>query len=219
MIKFSENLARLLAEKDYDLPHQLRKKACDEAVEFYHNVMNEPQVFGSKESIIDFEIDSVKVNGLYLEFGVAQAVHTNYIASKIAPEIIHGFDSFSGFPESFDGTSKKFHDYNGKPPEVRNNVILHEGWFEDTIPKFKNDTKEKIAYLNIDCDLYSSTKTIFDYLGDRIQKGTIIHFDEYLNFPDWKKHEYKAFAEFVKNDIKFEYIGIGSKGNVAVKIL
>ncbi|EGG41230.1 hypothetical protein Nlim_2039 [Candidatus Nitrosarchaeum limnium SFB1] len=218
LIKFSENLARLITEKDYDLPHQLKKQATKEAVEFYKKEMN-CQVFSSKKSIIDFELESVKVDGLYLEFGVAKAEHTNYIAEKIKPFVIHGFDSFKGFPESWNGTSKKYHDYDGNMPEVRKNVILHDGWFEDTIPKFVESNREKIAYLNIDCDLYSSTKTVFDNLGDRIQKGTIIHFDEYLNFPDWKKHEYKAFAEFVKNDIKFEYIGIGPKGNVAVKIL
>lgn len=218
LVNFSENLARLIREKDYDLPHQLKVRATKEAVEFYHDNMPNAQVFNNKKQMIDFELDNVKVNGLFLEFGVAKAVHTNYIASKIKQNI-HGFDSFRGFPESWNGTSKSFHDYKGVMPKVVKNVILHDGWFNDTIPKFAQTNNEKIAYLNIDCDLYSSTKTVFDILGDRIQTGTIIHFDELLNFPDWKNHEYKAFMEFVKNNnIKFEYIAIGTNGMITVKI-
>uniref|UniRef100_A0AAT9J7L3 ORF14 n=1 Tax=Nitrosopumilaceae spindle-shaped virus TaxID=3065433 RepID=A0AAT9J7L3_9VIRU len=218
LVNFSENLARLITQKDYDLPHQLKANATREAVEFYHKFMN-CQVFNDKKSMIDFELEQVKVDGLYLEFGVAKATHTNYIASKIDPKIIHVFDSFRGFPESWNGTSKDYHNYNGVMPKVSHNVILHNGWFEDTIPKFVKENNEKIAYLNIDCDLYSSTKTIFNNLGDKIQNGTIIHFDEYLNFPDWKNHEFKAFMEFVKEkNISFEYIGVGN-GMVAVKLI
>jgi len=146
-----------------------------------------------------------------LEFGVAKAEHTNYIAKKIK-QTLHGFDSFQGFPESWGGTSKSYHNYNGKMPKVRKNVILHKGWFSETIPEFVRSNNEKIAYLNIDCDLYSSTKTVFDCLGDRIQVGTIIHFDELFNFPDWKVHEYKAFMEFVKeHNVGFEYMACGGR--------
>ena len=220
LIRFSEYLARLITEKDYDLPHQLKKQATKEAVEFYYNNMQNGQVFNSKKSMLDFELEKVIPNGLYLEFGVAQALHTNYIASKIPKFQIHGFDGFKGFPESWNGTSKEFHNYNGKMPKVRENVILHDGWFDKTLPIFVKETDEKIAYLNIDCDLYSSTKTVFDNLGDKIQVGTIIHFDEYLNFPDWRYHEYKVWNEFVdKNHVKFEYIAIGVKGMVAVRVL
>ena len=44
--------------------------------------------------------------------------------------------------------------------------------------------------------------------------------DEYLDFPDWRNHEFKVWAEFVeKNNVKFEYIAIGTKGMVSVKVL
>lgn len=73
--------------------------------------------------------------------------------------------------------------------------------------------------MHIDCDLYNSTKTIFDNLAPRIKSGTIIVFDEYFNYPNWQQHEYKAFQEFVEdNNIKYEYIAIGY-GQAAVKIL
>jgi hypothetical protein len=54
-----------------------------------------------------------------------------------------------------------------------------------------------IALLHIDCDLYSSTKTIFELLSDRIVPGTVIVFDELVNYPAFKKHEVLAFYEFL----------------------
>jgi hypothetical protein len=51
----------------------------------------------------------------------------------------------------------------GKFPDVRINVQLIKGWFNETLPKFTNllESDDKIALLHIDCDIYSSTKTVF----------------------------------------------------------
>jgi hypothetical protein len=70
----------------------------------------------------------------------------------------------------------------------------------------------------VDCDLYSSTKTIFDLLGHLIYSGTIIIFDELIGYRFWRRHEYKAWMEFVKQaGIAFHYIAFcGMKA--AVKI-
>ncbi|MEO1650873.1 MAG: class I SAM-dependent methyltransferase, partial [Pseudomonadota bacterium] len=59
----------------------------------------------------------------------------------------------------------------------------------------------------IDCDLYSSTVTVFENFADRIKPGSVIVFDEYFNYPNWQAHEHKAFCEFVaKHDTSFRYI-------------
>jgi hypothetical protein len=72
--------------------------------------------------------------------------------------------------------------------------------------------------MHIDCDLFSSTQTIFRLLVDRIVPGTVILFDEYFNFPNWENHEYKAFQEFVaKQGIKYTYLGF-ARQQVAVQI-
>jgi len=214
-----------LVNYDHSIKHQLKSHATKEAVNFYHENMNGAQIFKNKKSMLDYELLLCNGDGLYLEFGVNQAVHTNYIANKIKPKIIHGFDSFSGFPEyynstpSFNAASKKSHDINGILPKVKTNVNLHMGWFDTSIPEFVKEYNEKITYLNIDCDLYSSTKTVFDCIGDRIQKGTIIHFDEFLNFPDWRNHEFKVWNEFVdEKNIEFDYLAIGNRGEVAIKV-
>ena len=37
--------------------------------------------------------------------------------------------------------------------------------------------------------------------------GSIIVFNEYFNYPNWKQHEYKAFQEFVQqHDVQYEYL-------------
>jgi hypothetical protein len=81
---------------------------------------------------------------------------------------------------------------------VRPNVTLHKGWFDQTLPDFVANHPGPIAFLHVDCDLYSSTKTIFQFLGDRIVPGTVILFDEYFNYPGWRDHEHRAFTELVE---------------------
>jgi predicted O-methyltransferase YrrM len=96
------------------------------------------------------------------------------------------------------------------PSGLPNTVHLEVGLFEDTLPSFLDAHPESpIRFMNIDCDTYSSTKTIFDNVYDRIVVGTIIHFDEYTAQGNWEDDEYKAFQEAVEqHDWKFEYLAI-----------
>ena len=68
---------------------------------------------------------------------------------------------------------------------------------------------DTIALLHVDCDLYSSTKTIFNNLHPYIKKGTLIAFDEWCyNFSEsFNDHEQKAFYEYVEQyNVQFEFI-------------
>jgi hypothetical protein len=38
-----------------------------------------------------------------------------------------------------------------------------------------------------------------DALKDRIVEGTVVVFDEYFNYPGWKRHEHRALREFAAN--------------------
>ncbi|GAA6622679.1 hypothetical protein NUACC26_085030 [Scytonema sp. NUACC26] len=63
--------------------------------------------------------------------------------------------------------------------------------------------------LHVDCDLYSSTKTIFRYLGEKLTEGSIIVFDELIEYPGFEEHELKAFYEFaLASEKQFQWIGI-----------
>ena len=107
-----------------------------------------------------------------------------------------------------------------KLPKVRDNVKLHKGWFDESLPLWANNYSGPIAFMHLDADLYSATKTVFEILGDRIVHGTVIQFDEYFNYPGWQNGEYKAFMEFLEMyNVNFEYIGYCDRHEqVAVRI-
>jgi hypothetical protein len=142
-----------------------------------------------------------------------------WIASAVAATV-HGFDSFEGIQEHWNGNPIGAFAQK-KMPKVPDNVEFHVGYFDATLPGFLKSNAETIAFLHVDCDLYSSTVTIFDFLGDRLVPGSIILFDEYYNFHRWQQHEFKAFQEFVaKSGLTYEYIAYSVTGQqVAVKIL
>jgi hypothetical protein len=169
----------------------------------------EVQSVSSWQEVHSLALQHVTIkDGLVLEFGVFQARTINFIAGH-APWTVHGFDSFEGLPESWrDGFGKGAFSI-ATLPEVRANVVLHKGWFDEQIPVFLESQPKPfvISYLHVDCDLYSSTKTIFDLLGDYIVEGTVIVFDEYFNYPGWQMGEFKAFQEFIAGrNLTYQYI-------------
>lgn len=160
-----------------------------------------------------------KVEGLVLEFGVAGGKSVNFIAAEIPGERIYGFDSFEGLPEDWTATYAAGH-FAQALPEVAGNVELVVGWFDQSLPGFLAAHPGPVSYLHVDCDLYSSTKTIFGLLADRIVPGTVIVFDEYFNYPTWREHEHKAFMEFVQaHGVEFRYLGaVNCNKQVAVQV-
>ena len=86
---------------------------------------------------------------------------------------------------------------------------------------FVRENKEPIALLHVDSDLYSSAVTVLTLLEKQIVPGTVIVFDEYMNYPGWQLDEFRAWQEFVRaNDVQYEYIGRVSKHQkVATRVL
>ena len=166
----------------------------------------------SWKNVHKLAIKKIKFDGLILEFGVSGGKSLKYISKIIKDKNIYGFDSFEGLPEDWrDGFKKGIFARNGKIPVFNSNVKLRKGWYDESIPIFIKEIvknkKESISYMHVDCDLYSSTKTIFDLLGDRIKTGTVIVFDEYFNYAGWQLGEYKAFQEFLKQrNLSYEYL-------------
>ena len=150
--------------------------------------------FSPKDRIgnLAYSINQVKINGMYMEFGVENGGSLQIIANNTDNDIkIHAFDSNLGIPELWNGHETG--SFKGQIP-TKDKYIPHEGLFEETLPELQKDI---IAFLHIDCDLYGSTKTIFNYLIDYIVSGTVIVFDEYYGYLAYKEHEYKAFKEFL----------------------
>jgi hypothetical protein len=106
-------------------------------------------------------------------------------------------------------------------PEVPGNVALHKGWFEQTLPAFlAAHPDDGVAFLHVDCDIYSSTVTVLRALGPRLKPGAVLVFDEYFNYPNWQRHEWRAFQEFVRDaGMSYRYLGFAQKnGHVAVML-
>jgi len=154
-------------------------------------------------------IKKCKKEGLFLEFGVFQGGTINFISTLIDENIIYGFDSFEGLPEDWSNiVGKGYFNLEGKLPSVNENVSLIKGWFNETLPNFLAGNKENVSLLHLDCDLYSSVSYCLSQLKDRIVPGTVIIFDDFLNFPNYKEHSIKAFCEFLnETSLNFEPIG------------
>jgi hypothetical protein len=157
------------------------------------------------EVIQEFK-NQYKGNFSILEFGTADGYSftkmlyaTKYLDmdNRIT---VHTFDSFEGMPASVDAKDKdviaddgwvegqfkgRYQDLEDYCRSHYKNYQIHKGYFQDTL------TDENLSFLKnnlpilvwIDCDYYSSTRTVFDKLIPYLPNGCVIYFDDYdFNF-------------------------------------
>lgn len=144
---------------------------------------------------------------LYLEFGVHRGNSMRYWSGKLRhPEAaLHGFDSFLGLPEDFNSEVPKGQfAVGGTPPVIPDpRVKFFVGWFEDSLPRYQLPPHDRLV-LNLDADLYSSTKTVLAAMEPHIVPGTILLFDEFYD----RQHELRAFDEYLtRTGAKFRFLG------------
>lgn len=203
---WNHRFVAMLAEKN--------QRAARSTYDFVDGEMPNANFNANQMAVIDSKKDAImSLGGTILDLGVYKGSSTRALARIFKSETIHGFDSFEGLPEDWAHVLKgAFGDVKGVLPDMPDNVKLYKGWFDDTLPVWRKGYEDKpISLLRIDCDIYSSTKTIFDVLGDLVQKGTWIVFDELIGYRGWEDHEYKAFEEFraTRPDLEFEYVAFG----------
>ena len=160
-------------------------------------------------------------HGQVLEFGVATGRTLNQFAHWLPHKTVYGFDGFDGLPEDWTSRMRKGFFARKHLPRVRRNCELVVGWFNETLPGFVEKRPEPVALLHVDCDLYSSTVTILNNLKNNIVPGTVIVFDEYMNYPGWQLDEFRAWQEHCKMyGVEYEYIGrVSRHQKVAVRVL
>jgi hypothetical protein len=163
---------------------------------------------------------SLLAHGLVLEFGVATGRTLNQFARWLPHKTVYGFDGFDGLPEDWTSRMRKGFFARDHLPRVRSNCKLIVGWFNETLAGFVERHPEPVALLHVDCDLYSSTVTVLDCLQHQIHPGTVIVFDEYINYPGWQQDEFRAWQEFVaRHGIEYDYIGrVSRHQKVAVRV-
>lgn len=214
-------LQRHDALKLRDVEAELQRRALIETSDYVEKNLANVNSVDNPLKVLTVGFQELKFNsGLFLEFGVFSGRTINHIAT-LTNQTVFGFDSFEGLPERWrDGLDAGHFKVNALPI-VHKNVVLLKGWFDQTLPEFLKKNTEEVAFLHVDCDLYSSTKTIFDCLTGRIKPGTVIVFDEYFNYPGWKNGEYKAFQEFLaKTGLGYKYVSYFRNGEqVCVQIV
>jgi hypothetical protein len=112
---------------------------------------------------------------------------------------VHTFDSFEGMPAAVDEKDREWisgddwvpGQFKGRYAELESyctehhyqNYRIHRGYFVKSIDDafLKSLDQHPPALIWIDCDYYSSAKTIFERLIDVIPNGCVIYFDDLDN--------------------------------------
>jgi len=163
--------------------------------------------------------------GDYFEFGVfnGSSLGSAYLTAKrmnLGSIRFFGFDSFEGLPEGTDDEhdilqkgfyccpfekTKECLERRGVNP---GEIIWVEGLYKNTLndETIKKTGIGKIGIVFVDCDTYSSSKAVLDFLAPLITEPAIICLD------DWKLYdmdikgtgEYKSFNEFLEKNRHIE---------------
>ncbi|MEZ0232772.1 MAG: tetratricopeptide repeat protein [Methylophilaceae bacterium] len=179
-----------------------------DAWHYFKSLSHLPSILGSGFDVFKRAVSAADVKGMVLEFGVRHGKSIKQIVKLVGQEV-HGFDSFQGLPEAWHKESKGSYSTKGLIPKVPPKVKLHAGWFDESLPEFLESHPEPVRLMNIDCDIYSSTKTVLTILAPQIVVGSVIVFDEYMGNEHWREDEFKAFQEAVsEHGWQYEYLCI-----------
>jgi predicted O-methyltransferase YrrM len=203
----------------HDLSYAQDAQAAYESAAFVLEHMPTAKVFWESPDTLRHALGEIKGPGLALEFGVATGSTLRIIAETVAADrTVAGFDVFTGLPQTW-RTGFPAGEFAQEPPDVPGATVI-AGLFEDTLPAFLAQTDEAIAFMHVDCDLYSSTKTVLELTSDRLAPDSVLVFDEFFNYPGWRQHEYRAWTEFVdRTGRSFEYLAYtGNHEQVVVRL-
>jgi len=164
--------------------------------------------------------------GDYLEFGVfnGSSISSMYQVSKesgLNSMRYFGFDAFEGLPAGAehedDGVWKKgFYTCSFEQMQEclkRKNINpddIHwvKGWYDKTLNRetITRHQLNSVAIAFIDCDTYSSSKAVLNFIRPLLTEAAILCFDDWkLNDLDIKgMGEYKSFNEFLDNNPQLE---------------
>jgi O-methyltransferase len=180
------------------------------------------------------KISTEKIAGDYLEFGVFRG--TSFIMSnKLSQEFniknmrFFAFDSFEGLPNSegnvltkgeLSCSEKLFKKILRKAGINLNNVFTIKGFYSNSLNEetIKNYNIKKASIVHIDCDLYTSTRDVLNFIESIIFSGTIIIFDDWdiFKYEDIENMgERKAFREWKMRDFFDDFCDFGGGGRRA----
>jgi predicted O-methyltransferase YrrM len=206
-----KHLAELMRTIERGRRHDIRfaasARALAETERFVTDHLPLVRSFDTPAATLAHALGLVTGPGLAVEFGVASGRTLRQIAAALPGRAVYGFDVFTGLPEDWRTGFTQGMFAQQKLPDVPGATLV-PGLFADTVPAFAAEHPGPIAFLHLDADLYSSTTTVLDLLGDRLVPGTVVVLDEYFNYPGWQDGEFRAWAEFAeRTGVQFRYEG------------
>lgn len=166
-------------------------------------------------------LGEVAIGGDFAQFGVYRGKTARIIEKLMEGDRkLHLFDSFEGLPEDWmkrkpAGTFKIEQDEI--PVFSSPRVVMHKGWFKDTVPVWARETATPLAFLHLDADLYSSTVDALFNADHLIPKGSILLFDEYVSGGDDQEH--RALVDWAaKFNRQYELLWRSSGVQVCVRV-
>lgn len=170
-------------------------------------------------------LDFNGIDGDYCEFGCHTAMTFRLAFDQFNQRTIKrhlwAFDSFKGLPAAvnsldnhpswIEGTMSTeeytFHKTCKEHGIPRTAYSVVNGFYDDTLNNPNLTLPTNIAFVYIDCDLYSSTKTVLEFLTPRLKHGMIIAFDDYFCMSsDQLSGERRAMLEILCSDKNWNFI-------------
>jgi hypothetical protein len=149
---------------------------------------------------------------LYLEFGVYRGETMRWWADHLrAPAArLVGFDSFEGLPTAWRPGFESGRFGTAGPPDLADpRVGFMVGWFDETVPGFEPPPHDQLI-VNVDCDLYSSARTVLAWAAPHLKAGSLLYFDELAD----RDHELRALHELLDGSgITLRPLAMGGGGN------
>ena len=159
--------------------------------------------------------------------------------------ILHGFDSFKGIPVGWNSLQQGTFSMGGIIPDIvanQSNIEIHVGWFNETKTDLddrerhlvwrpsEDGTKDEgefgaelkpFSFIHMDMDIYPAAREILMHYSCRLLPGTILLFDELINYVGWQADgEYRALREVAAlRGILWEPLGIYHEQAVPIIIV
>ena len=164
------------------------------------------------------DVASKKVEGDYLEFGVYRGSSFVTAYQSARRHGLHGmrffaFDSFEGLPDGegdvhskgeYVCTEETFTQIATKAGVPRDVLQVVGGFYDQTLNASTKSERalQKASVVYVDCNLYSSTKLVLEFIEDLIDVGSILMFDDWHVFgrDNSEFGEVKAFSEWRLKD-------------------
>jgi len=167
-----------------------------------------------------------RIDGDYAEFGCWSA-STFWLAHLESRKHGHNarlwaFDSFQGLPAAqgpkdehpswnqggMSMSVEEFHHACARDGVPRSVYEVVPGFYSDTIDRMgPADRPVNIALAFIDCDMYSSTRSVLAFLMPRLKHGMIIAFDDYFCWtPTQLSGERRAMLDFFGDNPKWNLL-------------